>query len=160
MCIPRLVLTVRRPRTPLVLKSPMEFPCCSLGSPARSPPVHSCGTVFSPLDPVDALDRIFFASFISPVPPGFQARRVPRWLVLITSGPEGQVSGQSSQSEQWSPGQDSLLVNRIFRGSPCTFVRLFTTAALCCSGQMEPRSGYVLSPRSRTLKYQPWSFSG
>ena len=57
---------------------------------------------------------------MGPVQPAFQARRVPRWPVLITSGPEDQESGQSSESEQWSPGQDSLLVNRIFRGSPST----------------------------------------
>ena len=98
--------------------------------------------------------------FTGPVQDGFQARRVPRWLVLITSGPEDQESGQSSQSEQWSPGQDSLLVNRIFRGSPSTFVRLFTTDALCCSGLREPRTDEVLSPRTRMLKYQPWSSSG
>ena len=38
---------------------------------------------------------------------GFHSRRVPRWHVMITSGPEDQESGQSSQSGQWSPGQES-----------------------------------------------------
>ena len=79
---------------------------------------------------------------------------------MITSGPEDQESGQSSESGQWSPGQDSVLVNRVFRGSPSTFVQLFTTAALCCSGLKEPRTDDVLSPRTRTLNYQPWSSSG
>ena len=84
--IPRQVLTVRIPRTPLVLKSPTEFPCSRLGSPARSSPVHSCGTLSSPTRSgrVDALDRIFFASaslgsdratWLS-----HQARRVPQPL--------------------------------------------------------------------------------
>ena len=88
--------------------------------------------------------------FTGPVQDGFQARRVPRWLVLISSGPEDQESGQSSESGQWSPGQDSLLVIRVFRGSPSTFVRLFTTAAPCCSGLREERTDDVLSPRTRT----------
>ena len=52
--------------------------------------------------------------FMGPVQPGLQARRVPRWLVMITSGPEDQESGQSSESGQWSLRQDSLLINRIF----------------------------------------------
>ena len=59
--IPRLVLTVRS-GTSTVLKSLVELPCSNLGSPARSSPIHSFGTLFSPRDPVDALDRILFAS--------------------------------------------------------------------------------------------------
>ena len=38
----------------------------------------------------------------------------PALPVMVTSGPEDQESGQSSESGQWSPGQDSLLMNRIF----------------------------------------------
>ena len=43
---PRQVLTVRRPWTPLVLKSPTEFPCSRLGSPARSSPPSQMGLQF------------------------------------------------------------------------------------------------------------------
>ena len=109
----RQVLTVRIPRTPLVLKSPTEFPCSRLGSPARSSPVHSCGTLSSPTRSSRRPGQgIFRECFMGPVQPGFQARRVPALPVMITSGPEDQESGQSSESGQWSPGQDSLLINR------------------------------------------------
>ena len=79
--IPRQVLTVRIPRTPLVLKSPMEFPCSRLGSPARSSPVHSCGTLSSPTRSSRRPGQdILHECFMGPVQPGFQAQRVPRCL--------------------------------------------------------------------------------
>ena len=77
----RQVLTVRIPRTPLVLKSPTEFPCSRLGSPARSSPVHSCGTLSSPTRSSRRPGQdILRECFTGPVQPGFQARRVPRCL--------------------------------------------------------------------------------
>ena len=143
------------PRTPSVLRSPVEFPCSSLGSLARSSPVQSCWTLFSPRDPVDALDRIFFASA-----PWVRCN-LASWpgasCVMITCGPEDQESGQSSQSGRWSPGQDSLLVNRVFSWIA---KNKYPTLHHWCSLLFGTEGALdVLSPRTRTLKYQPWSSS-
>ena len=112
--IPRQVLTVRIPRTPLVLKShgvslfQIGVPGAIVSGSFVRDPVFSHEIKSTPWTGYSS--RVLHGSGATWLPG--PAR--PALPVMITSGPEDQESGQSSESGQWSPGQDSLLVNRIF----------------------------------------------
>ena len=93
--IPRQVLTVRS-RTPLGAQVSHGV---SLFQPGVPGAIVSGSFVRDPVFSTRSSRRpgqdILRECSMGPVQPGFQARRVPRWPVLITSGPEDQESGQS-----------------------------------------------------------------